>query len=254
MKVQSYIICTLPRSGSTLLCDLLSETGAAGYPDSFFRIESRAWWADEFGVSLTNWKSEQDFDQAYLNAVRKHGLGGTPLFGMRLMWESVEGLIDRLRKFYPDANSDADCLNTAFGSTVFIHLMRRDKVAQAVSHLKAEQSGLWHAHLDGSERERLKPKAEVRYDAGELKAMIAEAESHEVAWHDWFRRNSIETTRVYYEDLAADPQGELGKILIALNIDSRLAQDVAPQTSVLADQHSLEWARRFKEERDTAEN
>ena len=33
---------------------------------------------------------------------------------------------------------------------------REDKVGQAISRLKAEQTGLWHKFSDGTERERLK--------------------------------------------------------------------------------------------------
>ncbi|HMF66717.1 MAG TPA: Stf0 family sulfotransferase, partial [Phyllobacterium sp.] len=37
---RSYVICGTPRSGSTLLCDLLESTGIAGRPASYFRSES----------------------------------------------------------------------------------------------------------------------------------------------------------------------------------------------------------------------
>ena len=32
----SYLVCATPRSGSTLLCDLLDQTGAAGHPEEYF--------------------------------------------------------------------------------------------------------------------------------------------------------------------------------------------------------------------------
>ena len=35
-KYESYVLCTSPRSGSTLLCKLLAATGVAGNPDSYF--------------------------------------------------------------------------------------------------------------------------------------------------------------------------------------------------------------------------
>src|SRR5690349_13000702 len=36
----SYIVCATPRSGSTLLCELLKDTGVAGRPEEYF--EARA--------------------------------------------------------------------------------------------------------------------------------------------------------------------------------------------------------------------
>ena len=32
----SYLVCATPRSGSTLLCHLLDETGLAGHPEEYF--------------------------------------------------------------------------------------------------------------------------------------------------------------------------------------------------------------------------
>ena len=43
-RALSYALCATPRSGSTLLCDLLADTGVAGRPDSFFRPQAIAEW------------------------------------------------------------------------------------------------------------------------------------------------------------------------------------------------------------------
>lgn len=84
-QTASYIICATPRSGSTLLCDLLHDTGVAGNPHSFFRAQDYAEWAEEFDVPVAHWSGDQDFDQAYLDAVLTYGTGSTAVFGMRLM-------------------------------------------------------------------------------------------------------------------------------------------------------------------------
>src|SRR3954469_18520556 len=34
--VLSYLVCATPRSGSTLLCHLLDQTGIAGHPEEYF--------------------------------------------------------------------------------------------------------------------------------------------------------------------------------------------------------------------------
>ena len=72
---------------------------------------------------------------------------------MRLMWESLAALTRRLDWFYPGLADDHARITSAFGQLQYIHLSREDKVEQAVSHLKAAQSGLWHAYADGTERE-----------------------------------------------------------------------------------------------------
>ena len=98
------------------------------------------------------------FARAYLAAVLREGTGGTGVFGLRLMWESVgelSALVDRVRPGLPD---DAARFDAAFGPMRYLHLSREDKVAQAVSHLRAIQTGLWHLAADGTERERTMPR------------------------------------------------------------------------------------------------
>src|SRR3954470_5825583 len=36
LPTRSYLVCATPRSGSTLLCHLLDQTGVAGHPEEYF--------------------------------------------------------------------------------------------------------------------------------------------------------------------------------------------------------------------------
>jgi len=153
---KAYIICATPRSGTTLLCDLLTDTGVAGQPDSFFQLKSRQWWAQRLDVSTRNWADEHTFDKLFLAAVLKKGTSETSIFGMRLMWCDVPSLIKNLNMLFPKPFDESVQFKNIFGSIIFIHLSRKDKISQAVSRIKAEQSGLWHIDDQGNERERLK--------------------------------------------------------------------------------------------------
>jgi LPS sulfotransferase NodH len=243
---QSYIICATPRSGTTLLCDLLADTGVAGRPDSFFRRQSIPWWSDFFDVSVADWGDEYKFDQSYLAAVQREGAGGTWVFGMRLMWESVGDLSQRLETFYPGLPSDSARFRSAFGPPVYVHLCRQDKVAQAVSRLKAEQTGLWHVAADGSERERVKPGQAPVYDAQGLADQVAESEAHDAAWANWFAQQRIQPVRITYESLSTDPRATLATVLSALDLDPAIAGTIEPRTAKLADNESRDWAARFR--------
>ena len=248
-QTESYIVCATPRSGSTLLCDLLTETGEAGQPNSYFRREDISWWAEQFGVSTVDWRSEHEFDQAYLAAVLRQGNAGTRTFGLRLMWESVADLSKRLDSFYPDLDSDNARFRAAFGTPVYVHLSREDKVAQAVSLLRAEQTGLWHVNADGTERERLKAGEAPVYSAQNLSRLVTELEEHDRCWTRWFHEQGIDPLRVTYERLSAAPQATLEAVLSAFGVDPVLAEAVEPGTAKLADCESHEWAERFRAER-----
>ena len=232
-----------------MLCDLLSSTQAAGNPDSFFRRESFSWWADYFNISTAGWANEHEFDQAYLSAVHAEGATGTPVFGMRLMWESLGDLSKRLECFYPGLPDDNARFQSAFGPVSYVYLSRQDKVAQAVSYFKAEQSGLWHVHADGTERERLKTGQLPVYDGQALARIVTELHEHQAAWADWFARQEIQPVCITYEALSADPQAALATVLAGLGLDPAVAVTVEPRTAKLADEQSQEWAARFRAER-----
>jgi trehalose 2-sulfotransferase len=249
MEPRSYIICTTPRSGSTLLCDLLRETTVAGNPQSYFRPEGIHDWADHFGIVTDNWPGELSFDRPFLDAVRAYGSGQSEIFGMRLMWENFAALIVRLRQLLPEIHGHAELLHAAFQAPMCIHLSRRDKVAQAVSLLRAEQTGLWHLNADGTERQRVGDGATPSYDDGRLSILVSQLEANDEAWADWFDRNGIAPFKVDYENLSSDPNSVVSGILSSLGLDAAKADVVTPSTGRLADEQNLDWAARYRAKR-----
>lgn len=245
---KSYIICATPRSGTTLLCDLLTDTGLAGKPDSFFQLQSRQWWAKRLNVPSINWTNESAFDRTFLEAIIQRGKSKTPVFGMRLMWSDLKALNKRLKVLYPESSNNKGEIQNVFGPTLFIHLSRKDKVAQAVSRVKAEQSGLWHVDDKGNERERLKLGKALIYDAAVLSNQILEYEKHDLEWSHWFIQNKIQPVCISYEELSKNPQNVLKTILSALGQSTDIVGTIKPRTSKLADNKSKEWIKRFRTE------
>ncbi len=248
MAVQSYVICATPRSGSTLLCDLLADTEVAGRPASYFRRQSIPNWACHLNVSTNGETQRPDFERAYLEAVRGEGTSGTNVFGLRLMWESVEELSKLLDRLYPGLPDDADRFENAFGPTLYVHLSRQDKVAQAVSRLKATQTGLWHVATDGTERERTMPPQDAAYDADRIADYVAELEAQDEAWTRWFVHNRIEPVRVTYEALSRGPKTALVNVLSALGVDPSIAATIEPRTAKMANSENRDWISRFRAE------
>lgn len=245
MAVPSYIICATPRSGSTLLCDLLKQTGVAGRPDSFYRRESRDDFVSRFGIAPG---SDLAFDRRFLDAAIRAGNGGTGMFGLRIMWPSMPELQQVLAGLFPAAPTEAARLAAAFGAPLYIHLQRTDRVAQAISRSKAEQSGLWHRHADGSTRELVKDYQAPQYDRAQIESFIAEADEHEAAWRGWFAANAIGPLELTYEELSADPAATLARALSALGRDPAIASRVTIKSGRLADAQSRDWAARYASE------
>lgn len=246
---KGYVICATPRTGSTLLCDLLASTKVAGDPDSFFMNDPDPVWAERWRLPRREgFSSEADFGAAFTRAVATAGRGGTEVFGMRLMRENLDDATALIGKAFPGLASDKARLQAAFGSILYIHLAREDKLAQAVSMIKAEQTGLWHAAPDGTEIERLAPPKEPEYDFHRITRKVAQLERFDDAWVAWFDRQGIEPLRVGYERLSANPAETLTGILEALRVRPPDLQGVRPGVAKLADAVSLEWMNRYRRE------
>jgi LPS sulfotransferase NodH len=147
--IRSYLICSTPRTGSSLLCGLLDSTGVAGHPESWFRQQGEGEWATAHLTPL-------DPDQA---------------------------------------GSAAGLLSVAFGPTRFVYPWRGDVVAQAVSLLRAEQTGVWTE----TAQERQEPEAAPRFDFGEVRDLVRQIEEHNSAWENWFAAGGIRPYLVRYE-------------------------------------------------------
>jgi trehalose 2-sulfotransferase len=247
-KYDSFMICTSPRSGSTLLCSLLKAAGVAGNPASWFYRPSVDDWLERLDVTPQPGAMEREVLDAVFRAANYKGCGGKGPFGLRQQAKSFPFLFEKLAVLFPDETTDAGRFCKVFGAALFIHLTRPDKVEQAVSFIKAEQTGLWHVAPDGSELERIALHREPSYDKESLRACVEMMTAYDRDWNDWFARERIEPLRISYDRLAADPIGTLRHVLDALGLDGSAATDVTPGVRKLADSVSRDWVTRFRAE------
>lgn len=139
--IDSYFICATPRTGSSLLLGLLESTGVAGRPQAYFRAPDEPLWADRWQIPRA---SDGSFDYAdYVRAALAAGTTDNGVFGAKLVWGTLDQVVDKLGTVYPDlAGEDVRLLDRAFGRTRFVYLRRDDVLAQAVSWLRAEQTDI----------------------------------------------------------------------------------------------------------------
>lgn len=245
-RYASYVICTSPRSGSTLLCKLLAATGVSGEPNSHFHNPSLDAWLKTYELREGDYSCERETLRAIFDAARTRGTGDTGMFGLRMQRGSFEFFIQQADVLFPDLDSDVDRFEAAFGRTLFIYLTRPDKVEQAISLVKAHQTGLWHMGADGVEIERSFAPKKPYYDADAISESLAELTGLEEAWLGWFEQEGVEPLRVSYDALSGDPVGTLALVLDALGLDGAIADNVEPPTRKLADDVSLAWAERYR--------
>lgn len=231
----SYLLCGTPRTGSTLLCSLLSSTGVLGYPDSYFRQEGESSWAASFG--LTTHGSILDYPE-YTKAVRRASATPNGVSGIRVMWGSLEHLLAGLGQ--RPGQADRSVLERALGRLTFIHLHRDDVYAQAASWARAEQTGYWQ-HGDQVRRT-------PDHDLAQLKDLLRTIRDHNAAWDAWFEANDIAPYRVSYEKVVTDRRRTISGI--ARHIGVELPPDWVPESphQRQADELNRAWADQLRHE------
>jgi len=246
--MDSYIICATARTGSTLLCNLLASTKVAGEPNSYFMGDIDPVWAEELGLPVHDGLSDANYSAAYLKAAMRAGKGRTGIFGLRLMQKDLDALSALIDKVFAGLATDQARLQAAFGKILYIHLVREDKLAQAVSLVKAEQTGLWHIAPDGSEVERLAPPQAPHYDFRRIAGQLAQLEQYDAAWLSWFATQGIAPLRIGYESLSANPAASIARICKALGVVGPAPGSLKPGVAKLADAISLEWMQNFRQD------
>jgi len=212
-------------------------------PESYFRRQDREKWARSWGVFDAH-QNAYDFKE-YLKACMKAGLTPNGQFGCRIMWGTMDELIADIKIAYPECEgTDRALLEHVFGETKFIYLKREDVIAQAVSRLKAEQTGLWHVN-SGDKQQDVIP---LKYDAAALKAFVAEAGEHNQAWLDWFNRNEVAPHQIIYEDLTKATEKTIRGALAFLEIECDNRHKIQANNKKMSDSLSREWIEKFRKE------
>ena len=167
IPTRSYLVCATPRSGSTLLCDLLDQTGIAGHPEEYFEalrhsglprrpheyfdperhaniVERLAFREMPDGAATPSdlWRPET-YDR-YLAWALDEGTTGNGVFGAKLMWGYLGDFATLLRGIDGMAGLPVpELLGRAFPDLHYVRITRQDKVRQAVSLWRAVQTQAW---------------------------------------------------------------------------------------------------------------
>lgn len=237
---RAYLVCSTPRSGSTLLCRALDATGVAGAPREYFNPNHRAQRTAEWGCGTSL--------ASYVEALLARKTGANGVFGCKLHWHHFERLRAEalgLPPGEPAYDVSADFLEELFGPLRYVHIVRRDLNRQAISHWTAARSGKWYRASDAPVQQ-----AAIPYSfewIARIRAQLANAEVH---WDRFFRFNAIEPVSVVYEELVAGYRATVGAVVTELVPD---ASDVAvpePDSARQGDERTERLLERFQRDLD----
>ena len=168
----------------------------------------------------------------FVEAARATGTSENGIFAARVMWGSLERMVEGLGK--PADQSDLIALERAFGNLAFLHLQREDVIGQAVSWCRAEQTGFWQ-HGDIASRQ-------PRHNLDQMKHLHATIRDHNAAWRSWFDRHGVQPHAVTYEDLVDDPRGTVAGVAALLGVALPAGWQPASRHHKQADDTSAAWA------------
>ena len=216
------LICTHPRSGSTLLGEALHFAGGLGCPLEYFHVGFRPsfaqrWCAPDIG--------------SYTKAVRRHRTDPGGVMSVKLFWRDIEELaqeIDPVRfpaaAFLTPHQMDeeiyrqlAALLTMLFPNMALVHLFRRDRVRQAVSAVVATSTGQWR-DLQGAQNGPVAPL--TAFDSEKIERMIGYSDHCNGHWRNLFNALGRAPHDITYEALVGDYAQSIASLLRALGSDA----------------------------------
>jgi LPS sulfotransferase NodH len=274
----SYLVCATPRSGSTLLCHELHQTGLAGHPQEYFEalrrsgvprrpheyfdperhpniVERLAFREMLEGAPKPSPLWQPDTYDQYLQWALSEGTTPNGVFGAKLMWGYLGDFAELLRGIDGNAGrSLGDLLARAFPGLRYVQITRRDKVRQAVSLWKAVQTQAWQreAGADGKQSTGRMPDPVFSFRA--INFLMRQLTAHDASWDAFFLGLGYEPLKVTYEELADSTDAVVRSVLEHLGIAAPDDLQIgAPRLSVQADEVSEEWVARVLEHLEALE-
>ena len=239
--LRSILICSHPRSGSTLLGEMLHGAGGLGAPLEYFHVGFRPYLQTRLGGRTLG---------EYAANVHRRRTEADGAFSCKLFWRDLEEMAHErdpegqpgFGARPPGSLSDEDyrrlwsLVEDVFPAPVFIHLRRQDRLRGAVSALIAEQDGAWRSIPGSSDQS---PRPQAVYDADRIRTLMGVHAYCHAHWRGLFSALKIEPWSLTYEALDADPAGVSAALLTWLGSSAvapapRMQRQAGPRNEAMA--------------------
>lgn len=218
--IRGYAICTSARSGSNLLCQYLASTGVLGHPLEYFNVVGRR---------LLGYPDFPDEPAKQIDWILSVGATPNGIFGLKILPVQFDQVAKSVRWTHLLPNVQ------------FVLLERRDRLGQAISAHRAEQTQQWRASWS--------TQGAAAYDGGQIYQRLVGVARDYARWNIFFARNGIDPTVIVYEDMIANPQFAVDQVARLFGCDgqARIAHHRIDLT-IQRDAITEEWRARFYDE------
>jgi LPS sulfotransferase NodH len=261
-------VCATQRSGSTLLCELLKDTGVAGRPEEYFEARHDTGapphpgdYLDGLPRTGAGIRDDMTPPEAPpyssldgLSSYREHlerafELGTTPngVFASKLMWRQLPELRALASELPEYAGlQTAELLERLFGEPAYVWVSRGDKVRQAVSMWRALQTRSWRHSAGGESPE----DRELVYRFEGIDHLVRTFEAEDRSWREFLAANGIDALAISYEDdLERDRERSVRAVLdrLALRVPAGSQAHEPPRRQ--SDALSDDWVAAYHRDR-----
>ncbi len=230
MKTNNYLLAMTPRSGSSYLCDVMLHTNCFGKPNEFLN-------PDFLPVMLA--KMQGSSPETYLLDIMQFQQSQNKVAGFKTSWNQFKDFLQVLHN------------KSVLNKFKYIYLTRKNRIAQAISLYKAAESKIFHTNKNHS-ASKLQQLENLKYNFQKIQHWEQHILQQEQGWQEYFATNKIQPLCITYEDIEANILQVLQDIAAYLDLDVQKIH-VPTKKSVfnkISDQRNLEWAQKFKLERD----
>lgn len=223
-----YIICSLPRSGSTLLSYLLRDSGVMGVPHEYLHPTVH------LPVLARRFQSIRpdgtvDID-LYLRQLHRRRSTANGVFGLKAHFSQLASLL-HIRS-----------VDRLFEGAWLIRIRRRDLVRQAISYYTAEATGVWST-LDAASLAEIPPP---EYNGVAISRYLSTLLAEDDGWERLFADRKSSVLNVWYEDLVADTDMVCRSVCDHVRVRSPSTFELARAgMQRLSAARADEWKRRF---------
>lgn len=261
-----YIVAATPRSGSTLLCELLKATGIAGRPNEDFQAlratgrsrQPRQYFSEDQGPFVQALaetdpgtpETPEGFAKKLADS-RDNSTTENGVYGTKVMWGYFDQLAERLATLPGLADASLpEALEATFPNLRFVQIRRGDKIGQAISLWTAVQTQTWRDEGEGDA-----PPVEPFYDFAAIDHLVRLQTDHEDAWTAWLAEHDFPVRTMVYEELAEDPQAHVKGVIEWLGIPGAESAEVPPpKMRRQSNGRSSEWGERYRAELASGEH
>ena len=197
-----YVIAFNQRSGSTMLSDLLLQSGVMGQPKEYLKPE----FIDQHReLRLIDKDPIEGKLKQYLDEVFKHYHLGNGCNGLKLSWDQVERIcnFDNSKSFFKKSYSKI--LKKYFGDCRFILLTRANLIEQSVSAFLSTNIGIWHMWDEKD------TQIDPEFDFKSIMKFTKEIAEYNYRWKKALLDARIDFIEIFYEDLILDKVNSIKK-------------------------------------------